>query len=186
MQLSRWITGFVLVDALLSLQHWTVYASRWNFKLLIGNFGWSSYRCGTLDASSSRLLASLDAADSASSVFLSALLGSVWRTVSGLGSVPEVDDIFLWVNRNALLCTLLSFYVHTYPTSALLEPISLCACATSTTSNLRLCSTYVCSYAVVRFLCDLTTQWNIFYECDTFIDLYHEGACLLTKRGHGE
>ena len=84
---------------------------------LIGNCGWSSYRWRTLDASSSCILASLDVADLASSVFLSALLGrseSDW-TVSGLGSVPEVDDIFLWVNCNALLCTLLSSYVHTYP-----------------------------------------------------------------------
>ena len=110
--LSRWITVFVLVNALLLLQHWTVCA-RWNYNSLIGYFGWSSYRRRTLDASSSRLMASFDAADPASSVFYRRSWVWFWPWL------PEVDDIFLWVNRYALLCTCYLFTYTPIPTSAL-------------------------------------------------------------------
>ena len=78
----------------------------------------------TLDASSSCFLASLAAADPASSVFLSALLGLVWLDgLSGLRSVPEVDVIFLWVNRNALLCAIF-LRTHLSPHPLFLSPFA--------------------------------------------------------------
>ena len=76
--------------------------------------------------------------------------------------LPEVDDIFLWVNLHALLCTCYLFTYTTIPTSALSwAHLPMRLRYIHHPSNLRLCSTYVCSYAVVRFPCDLTTQWNI-------------------------